>query len=68
MISKPSLAGGSGFEPSLYNLFPICLFECRWRTLVGLFNSSRVGMGLHVREDVKGMIFILIPNPTSSSF
>ena len=32
-------------------------------TLFGLFDSPHTGMGLHVREGVKGIIFILNPNP-----
>ena len=36
-----------------------------WMTLFGLFDSSCVGMGLHVREGVKDMIFILNSNPTT---
>ena len=37
-------------------------------TLFGLFDSPRTGMGLHVMKGVKGMIFILHPNPISLSF
>ena len=33
-----------------------------------LFDSPRTGMGLHMREGVRSMIFILNPNPTSLSF
>ena len=79
MVSKPSLARGPRFEPHLCNLFPICLFESPWRILLikkkssgrilfGLFDSSRAGMGLHIKEGVKEIIFILKPNPTSLSF
>ena len=69
MISEPSLAGGPGFEPPLCNLFLICRFESPWSTtLFGLFDFSHAGMRLHVRSGVKGMIFILNLNPTSSGF
>ena len=34
----------------------------------GLFDSSRAGMGLHVRKGVKDKIFILNLNHTSLSF
>ena len=68
MVLETSLVGGPEFEPPLYNLFPICLFESQWKTLFGLFDSPRAGMGLHVRESVKGMVFILNQNPTSLSF
>ena len=68
MVSELGLVGSSGFEPPLYNLFAICRFKSSWRTLFGLFDSLHAGMGLHVREGVKGMIFILNPNPTSSCF
>ena len=36
--------------------------------LFGLFDSPRAGMGLHVREGVKSMVFILNSFPTSLSF
>ena len=36
--------------------------------LFGLFDSPHAGMGLHVREGVKDIIFILNPNPTCLSF
>ena len=68
MVLKLGLAGGAGFKPPLCNLCPIFLFESPWNTLIGLFNSPRAGMGLQVRKSVKGMIFILDPNPTSLSF
>ena len=68
MVSEPNLARGHGFKPPLCNLFPICLFKSPWRTLFGLFDSPHAGIGLHVRESVKDMIFILNPNPTSLSF
>ena len=68
IVSEPSLVGGPEFEPLLCNVFSICRFGSPWRTLFGLFDSLRMGMRLHVKEDVKGMIFILIPNPTSLSF
>ena len=68
MVSEPGLARGLGFEPPPCNLFPICLFESPRRTLFGLFDSSREGMRVHVRESVKGMIFILNLNPISLSF
>ena len=68
MVSKSGLAGGLGFEPPVYNLFPICFSESLWRTLFGLFDSPRANMRLHVREGVKSMIFILNSNPTRLSF
>ena len=68
MVSEPSLARGPGFESPLYNLFLICLFESPWRTLFGLFDFPHAGMRLHVRKGVKGMIFILNPNPISLNF
>ena len=37
-------------------------------TLCGLFDSPLTGMGLHVRECVKDMIFILNPSLTSLRF
>ena len=37
-------------------------------TLCGLFDSPCAGMGLHVKEGVKGKMFILNPNPTTLSF
>ena len=36
--------------------------------LFGLFDYPRAGMWPHLREGVKGMIFVLNPNPTSLSF
>ena len=68
MVLEPSLTGGLGFEPPFCNIFLICSFESPWRTLFGLFDSPRASIGLEVREGVKGMIFILNPNPTSLSF
>ena len=47
------MVGGPGFEPSLCNLIPICLFESSCRTIFGLFDSPRVGMWPHVREGVE---------------
>ena len=52
----------------LCNLFFICCFKSPWMTLFDLFYSPRVGMELHVSKSVKGMIFILNPNPTNLSF
>ena len=68
MILEPGLVGGPGFEPPLCNLFPILLFESLWRTIFGLFDSPRAGLCQHMKEGVKGMIFILNPNCTSLSF
>ena len=53
MISEFGLARGFGFETSFCNLFLICLFESTWRTLFGLFDISRAGIELHVRDDLK---------------
>ena len=36
-------------------------------TLFGLFDFPRASIGLHMRESVKDMIFILNPNPISLS-
>ena len=47
--------------------FPFVELKVHGR-LFGLFDSPRAGMGPHVREGVKGMIFILNLNPTSLSF
>ena len=68
MVSKSSLVEGFGFELSLCDLFPIYCFESSLKTLFGVFDSPRVGMSLHVREDIKDMIFILNQNLTSLSF
>ena len=63
MVSKLGLVGGLGFDLPLYNLFPIFYFKVNG----GLYLVC-AGMWPHVREGVKGMIFILNPNPTSLSF
>ena len=68
MVLELGLVGGPRFESPLCNLFSICLFESPWKTLFGLFDSPRARMGPHVREGVKGMIFILNPNLISLSF
>ena len=52
---------------SIYSPF-VDLKVHRGPTLFGLFDFLHAGMGLHVRESVKDMIFILNPNPTSLSF
>ena len=67
MVSESGLVG-LGFELPLCNLFQICCFESLLRTLFGVFYYPHAGMALHVREDIKGMIFILNQNPTSLSF
>ena len=63
MVSEPGLAQRHGFEPPLFNLnicSPFVYLKAHNRlSLIGLFDSPRVGMGPHVREGVKGMIFIL---------
>ena len=51
MVSELGLAGGPGFEPSPCNLIPIYLKV--HEGLFGLFDSSRAGMGPHVREGVE---------------
>ena len=53
---------------SLCNFFLICLFESLYRAQFDLFNSPCAGMGWHVRDGFKGMIFILNQNPISLSF
>ena len=68
MVLQPGSVGGPRFESHFCNLFPICWFESPWRTLYGLFDSTRMSMRLHVREGVKGMIFILNTNPTNLNF
>ena len=68
MVLELDLVGGPWFKTSFCNLFPIWRFESPWRTLFGLFDSLRAGMRPHVREGVKGMIFILNLNPTNLSF
>ena len=67
MVLELGLAAYIGFEPPLSNLFPICLLENPW-TLFGLFDSPCANMGLHMREGIKSMIFILNPNPISLRF
>ena len=61
MTLEPGLTRGVGFELPLCNLFTIYRYESPWMTLFW-FDSPRADMGLHVKEGVKRMIFILNPN------
>ena len=53
------------YVSSFCKLMRINVFLFSQQTLFDLFDSPRAGMGLHVKEGVKGMTFILNPNPTS---
>ena len=68
MVSKFGLVGNPRFESFFCNLFPICWFESLWRTLFSLFDSPCAVIKPYMREDVKGMIFILNSNPIRLSF
>ena len=68
MVSESSLAGRLEFEPPLAIYSPFVDLKVHRRFyFVCLFDSPSMGMELHVREGVKGMIFILNQNPTSLS-
>ena len=64
MVSELDLARGLGFKPPLCNLFGLKVYGGLYR----FFESPWAGVGLHMREGVKDMIFILNSNPTSLSF
>ena len=69
MVSKLGLVGGHGFEPPLWDL-NICSPFVYLKVHIGLCLHlvcffPHVGMGPHVRESIKDMIFILSPNPSS---
>ena len=66
MVLELGLAKSPRFETSLCNF--ICLFESLRRIMFGLFDSLHAGMGLHVREGIRSMMFILNLNSTNLSF
>lgn len=66
MVEEFSLVGGPSLT-YLCAIIPYLLFESLWKTLFTLFDSSRMGMRLHMREGIKDTIFILNLNPSSLS-
>ena len=62
------IQGILSLNSSLFSTPHLLISKSSWMTLFGLFDSPRMGIGLHVREGVKGMIFMLNSNPTILNF